>query len=168
MSACHSCIPTSVYNFNTTGMSGLVCGVSAPPAVKNISSCCPTGHWMVKYNCTQYCTVDDQVEFSSCINGDNHAAGNSSSAAGFYNVLCKVASASVSANGTAGTNGSYGGGVEGKSSSHGNCYVAATSYVCVQLMVLSGYTSQASRSTVWGYSILFLALSTVAFSAAPY
>jgi hypothetical protein len=72
---------------------------------------------MVKSNCTQYCTVNDQAEFSSCINGDSDAAGNSSLTPGFYNVLCKDASASGYANGTAGTNGSYGGGVEGKFSS---------------------------------------------------
>jgi hypothetical protein len=30
------------------------------------------------------------------------------------------------------------------------------------------YTSQAGRSTVWGYSIMFLALSTIAFSVTPY
>jgi hypothetical protein len=110
--ACHSCLPTSVYNFNTTGMSGLVCGISAPPVVKNISSCCPTGHWMVKSNCTQYCEVQDQAEFNLCINGDHHdlAANKSSSASGnssSYNTLCKDANAS-------GGNASGVGGVEGK------------------------------------------------------
>ena len=116
--ACHSCLPTSVYNFNTTGMSDLVCGISAPPVVKNISSCCPTGHWMVKSNCTQYCEVHDQAEFGSCINGDPNAAGNSSSssnsssAPAFYDVLCKSANAS----GTS-VNGSGVGGVMGTSSS---------------------------------------------------
>jgi hypothetical protein len=97
--ACHSCLPTSIYNFNTTGMSGLVCGISAPPAVKNISSRCPTGHWMVKSNCTQYCEVHDQAEFNLCINGDRGVAGNassglqnsSSSTPAFYDTLCKGA-----------------------------------------------------------------------------
>jgi hypothetical protein len=171
MAACRSCLPTPVYNFNTTGMSGLVCGISAPPAVKNISSCCPTGHWMVKSNCTQYCTVDDQAEFSSCINQDHDAAGNSSSTLGFYDVLCKDASASGNANGTAGTNGSYGGGVEGKFPSRIVGIAVRSNFVCVRLANLGrfflGYTSQASRSNAWGYSILFLALSTIAFSVAP-
>jgi hypothetical protein len=133
MAACRSCLPTTVYNFNTTGMSGLVCGISAPPTVKNISSCCLTGHWMVKSNCTQYCTVNDQAEFSSCINEDHDAAGNSSSTPGFYDVLCKDSSASGSGNGTAGTNGSYGGGVEGKFPSRSDRCVAAASYVFVSL-----------------------------------
>ncbi|KAM0690040.1 hypothetical protein Q7P36_008807 [Cladosporium allicinum] len=95
--ACHSLLPTSVYNFNTTGMSGLVRGISAPPVVKNISSCCPTGHWMVKSNCTQYCEVQNQAVFNLCINGDHNASsasGNSPSASGFYNTLCKDATAS--------------------------------------------------------------------------
>ena len=114
MAACRSCLPTSVYNFNTTGMSGLVCGISAPPAVKNISSCCPTGHWMVKSNCTQYCEVQNQADFNLCINGDHNVAGNASSApgnssstSGFYNTLCKDAN-------TSGANASGVGGVEGK------------------------------------------------------
>jgi hypothetical protein len=100
--ACRACVPTFVYNFNTTGMSGLVCGISVSPAIKDISSCCPTGHWMVKSNCTQYCEAHDQAEFSLCINGDRNAAGNSSasssnnpsSAPVFYNTLCKNANAS--------------------------------------------------------------------------
>ena len=82
--------------------------------------------------------------------------------------MCKDASAAGNGTGASGGNGSYGGGVEGKLPSRGNRYVAATSHSFVQLMILSGYTSQASRSTAWGYSILFLALSTVAFSMAPY
>jgi hypothetical protein len=111
-------------------MSGLVCGISAPPAVKNISSCCPTGHWTVKSNCTQYCTVNDQAEFNSCINGDHDAAGNSSSTPGFYNVLCKDGSASGN---ETGANSFYSGGVEGGFPSRGDRYVAAASYVFVSL-----------------------------------
>jgi hypothetical protein len=115
--ACHSCLPTSIYNFNTTGMSGLVCGISAPPAVKNISSCCSTGHWMVKSNCTQYCEVHDQADFNLCINRDRGSAGNassgsrnsSSSTIGFYDTLCKDANSNAS-----GANACGVGGVEGE------------------------------------------------------
>jgi hypothetical protein len=126
---------------------------------------------MVKSSCTQYCTVNDQAEFNSCINGDHDAAGNSSSTPGFYTVLCKDASASGNGNGTAGTNGFYGGGVEGKSPYRRNRCAAVAFYVFVSLMCdvsCLGYTSQASRSSGWGNSILFLALSTVAFSIIPY
>jgi hypothetical protein len=47
-----------------------------------------------------------------------------------------------------------------------------SNFVCVRFanvgLFFIGYTSQAGRSTACGYSILFLALSTIAFSMTPY
>lgn len=98
-----SCIPQAIDSFNTSGLSGLVCGISAPPTVHNISSCCITNTWNVQANCTQYCEARDSGEFHDCVNRDSTFLINSgmsnSSTSPIYNSLCVNASGSEGGDG---------------------------------------------------------------------
>ena len=57
-------------------MSGMVCGVAAPPEAFNISSCCTEGTWRVRDGCTQYCATDNVTEFSDCSQNIRDSAGS--------------------------------------------------------------------------------------------
>ena len=99
-----SCIPTAIESFDTSGLSGLVCGISAPPAVHNISSCCATDTWKVESNCTQYCEAHDASEFNDCVNEHRNflidSGSNGSSLLPIYNSLCLSGSDSGDEDGT--------------------------------------------------------------------
>jgi hypothetical protein len=62
------CSGGGIYSFDTANMSGLVCGIAAPPEVFNISSCCIEGTWAVRDGCTQYCETDNISELGVCRN----------------------------------------------------------------------------------------------------
>ena len=73
------CSGGGIYSFDsldTTGMTGVVCGVAAPPEAFNISSCCTKGTWRVRDGCTQYCATDNVTEFSDCSQNIWDSAGS--------------------------------------------------------------------------------------------
>jgi hypothetical protein len=74
-------------------MSGLVCGIAAPPEVFNISSCCIEGTRAVRDGCTQYCETDNISEPGVCRNDIIDSSG-SPVAETAYSGFCTNASAS--------------------------------------------------------------------------
>jgi hypothetical protein len=70
------CDRMSVQTADTSGMHGMVCRVSSPPAYLNFSSCC-VGQWRVRDNCTQYCEVEDARAFGDCVNNNPDARNGS-------------------------------------------------------------------------------------------
>jgi len=134
--------------FNTTGMTGWVCGVPARPNTLDISSCC-TGKYRVDGNCIQFCETPKDFDFSACV---NRGVGNSSY---YYRTLCTNTSANQK------DDSSTDGKDTRKESGAGEFLLLAYRY-----QLLTGRFA-ASRS-VMGYSVLLLALSTIAFSMTPY
>jgi hypothetical protein len=86
------CSGGGIYSFDTANMSGLVCGIAAPPEVFNISSCCIEGTWAVRDGCTQYCETTDISEFGVCRNNILDSSG-SPAAETAYSGFCMNASA---------------------------------------------------------------------------
>jgi hypothetical protein len=64
-----SCFRDQVQTYNASGMSGLVCAASGPPAILDISPCC-NGEPRVENNCTQFCEATDINTFGRCVNRD--------------------------------------------------------------------------------------------------
>jgi hypothetical protein len=87
------CSGGGIYSFDTANMSGLVCGIAAPPEVFKISSCCIKGSWQVRDGCTQYCGTTDISEFGACCNNIIDSSGNPAAATA-YSGFCMNASAS--------------------------------------------------------------------------
>ena len=73
------------------------CGISAPPAIHNISTCCATTDtWKIRANCTQYCEASDAGDFNACVNKDRNFLIDSGSSnfsdIPIYASLCQNAS----------------------------------------------------------------------------
>jgi hypothetical protein len=61
--------------YNTAGMNGTVCAVTARPSTLDISHCCD-GLKRVNGNCLQFCETSDGDAFNECVNsGANTTMG---------------------------------------------------------------------------------------------
>jgi len=80
-----SCFRDQVRTYNASGMSGLVCAASGPPAILDISPCC-TGEPRVENNCTQFCEATDINTFGRCVNRDVNSSVD------FHFAMCANAS----------------------------------------------------------------------------
>jgi len=127
---------------------GLGLRVPARPNTLDISGCC-TSKYRVDGNCIQFCETPKDFDFSACV---NRGVGNLSY---YYRTLCTNTSA----------NEAYDSSEDGKDtrkeSRAGEFLLLAYRY---QLLTRR---FAASRS-VMGYSVLLLALSTIAFSMTHY
>jgi hypothetical protein len=80
--------------FNTAGMNGIVCAVTARPSTLDISHCCD-GIKRVNGNCLQFCETKDGEGFGDCVNSDANTT------MGIYKTTCRNASAEPVVNSSA-------------------------------------------------------------------
>lgn len=80
--------------FNTAGMNGTVCAVTARPSTLDISHCCD-GLKRVNGNCLQFCETKDGEGFGDCVNS------GANTTMGIYKTTCRNASAEPVVNSSA-------------------------------------------------------------------
>jgi hypothetical protein len=68
--------------FNTAGMNGTVCAVTARPSTHDISHCC-NGQKRVLGNCLQLCETEDGDGFGECVNS------GANTTLGMYKTTCR-------------------------------------------------------------------------------
>jgi hypothetical protein len=144
-------------DFDTAGMTGLVCAVPWP-ATLNISSCCE-GKWRL-HDFSQICEVPYGFDFFGCVGKPGNLLNSSIS--GYVTGICKNASDTM-----AGVRRDYGSGSEtgeGEWMSVAWWILGWACLCCCRLLTI--HLAPKSPSTARGLYILFLLVSAVVFGMA--